>query len=111
VRLHGEDGRRPELVGVLDLDKSLTENVGLVAEAKGKDVGDVVAIVLDRPRHQEGIEEIRAAGGRVRLISDGDVSAAMLAASENAPVDLLWGVGGTPRASSPPPRSSASAAG
>jgi fructose-1,6-bisphosphatase II len=52
--------------------------------------------VLDRPRHQEGIEEIRAAGGRVRLISDGDVSAAMLAASENAPVDLLWGVGGTP---------------
>ncbi len=86
----------PELVGVLDLDKSLTENIGLVAEAKQKDVKDVVAIVLDRPRHQEGIEEIRAAGGRVRLISDGDVSAAMLAASENAPVDLLWGVGGTP---------------
>ncbi len=71
----------PELVGVLDLDKSLTENIGLVAEAKQKDVSDVVAIVLDRPRHQEGIEEIRAAGGRVRLISDGDVSAAMLAAS------------------------------
>jgi fructose-1,6-bisphosphatase II len=86
----------PELVGVLDLDKSLTENIGLVAEAKRKNIRDVVAIVLDRPRHQEGIEEIRAAGGRVRLISDGDVSAAMLAASENAPVDLLWGVGGTP---------------
>ena len=86
----------PELVGVLDLDKSLTENLGLVAEAKGKHVRDVVAIVLDRPRHQEGIEEIHAAGGRVRLISDGDVSAAMLAASENAPVDLLWGIGGTP---------------
>ena len=86
----------PELVGVLDLDKSLTENIGLVAEAKKKDIKDVVAIVLDRPRHQEGIEEIRAAGGRVRLISDGDVSAAMLAASENAPVDLLWGIGGTP---------------
>ncbi len=86
----------PELVGVLDLDKSLTENVGLVAEAKGKDPKDVVAIVLDRPRHQEGIEEIRAAGGHVRLITDGDVSAAMLAASENAPVDLLWGIGGTP---------------
>ena len=86
----------PELVGVLDLDRSLTENVQAVAEAKGKKVGDVVAIVLDRPRHAEGIEEIRAAGGRVRLISDGDVSAAILAASENAPVDLLWGVGGTP---------------
>ena len=86
----------PELVGVIDLDKSLTENVGLAAEAKGKDVKDLVAIVLDRPRHQEGIEEIRAAGGHVRLITDGDVSAAMLAASENAPVDLLWGIGGTP---------------
>ena len=86
----------PELVGVLDLDRSLTENVQAVAEAKGKKVGDVVVIVLDRPRHAEGIAEILAAGGRVRLISDGDVSAAMLAASENAPVDLLWGVGGTP---------------
>jgi len=86
----------PELVGVLDLDKSLTENLGLVAEAKGKHVRDVVVIVLDRPRHQEGIAEIHAAGGRVRLISDGDVSAAMLATSENAPVDLLWGIGGTP---------------
>ncbi len=86
----------PELVGVLDLDKSLTENVGLVAEAKGKRPEEVVAIVLDRPRHEEGIAEIRAAGGHVRLITDGDVSAAMLAASENAPVDLLWGIGGTP---------------
>jgi fructose-1,6-bisphosphatase II len=86
----------PELVGVLDLDRSLTENVQAVAEAKGKRPEEVVAIVLDRPRHQAGIEEIRAAGGHVRLITDGDVSAAMLAASENAPVDLLWGIGGTP---------------
>ncbi|MBA2346828.1 MAG: class II fructose-bisphosphatase [Solirubrobacterales bacterium] len=86
----------PELVGVLDLEKSLTENVGLVAEAKRKNISEVVAIVLDRPRHQEGIEEIRAAGGKVRLITDGDVSAAILAASENAPVDMLWGIGGTP---------------
>jgi fructose-1,6-bisphosphatase II len=52
--------------------------------------------VLDRPRHQDGIREIREAGARVRLISDGDVSAAMLAVSENSAVDLLWGVGGTP---------------
>ena len=86
----------PELVGVLDLDKSLTENLGNLAEAKKKDIRDVVAIVLDRPRHEEGIDEIRAAGGSVRLITDGDVAAAMLAASENAPVDLLWGIGGTP---------------
>jgi len=85
-----------ELVGVLDLDKSLTENLGNVAEAKKKDILDVVVMVLDRPRHHEGIEEIQAAGGRVRLVTDGDVSGAMLAASENAPVDLLWGIGGTP---------------
>jgi fructose-1,6-bisphosphatase II len=52
--------------------------------------------VLDRERHQEQIEKIRGAGARVRLISDGDVSAALLAVSDRSPVDLLWGVGGTP---------------
>ncbi len=86
----------PELVGVLDLDKTLTENLGNLAEAKKKDIRNVVTIVLNRPRHEEGIEEIRAMGAGVRLITDGDVSAAMLAASENAPVDLMWGIGGTP---------------
>ena len=86
----------PELVGVLALDKTLTENLGNLAEAKKKDIRNVVTIVLNRPRHEEGIEEIRAMGAGVRLITDGDVSAAMLAASENAPVDLMWGIGGTP---------------
>ncbi len=85
-----------ELVGVLDLDKSLTENLGNIAEAKKKEVGEVVVMVLDRPRHEEGIEEIHAAGASVRLITDGDVAGAMLAATENAPIDLLWGIGGTP---------------
>ena len=55
-----------------------------------------MVVVLDRPRHQEGIEAIRAAGARVRLIADGDVSAALLSVSTRSPVDLLWGVGGTP---------------
>ena len=86
----------PDAAGVLDMDKSLTDNVGAVAEAKQVPVGDIMVVVLDRPRHQEGIEEIRAAGARVRLITDGDVSAAMLAATDRSPVDLLWGVGGTP---------------
>ena len=57
---------------------------------------DVLVVVLDRPRHQDGIREIREAGARVRLIADGDVSAALLAVSDRSPVDLLWGVGGTP---------------
>jgi fructose-1,6-bisphosphatase II len=52
--------------------------------------------VLDRPRHEDGIRQIREAGGRVRLITDGDVSGALLAVSPDRPVDLLWGIGGTP---------------
>jgi len=85
-----------EIAGCLDLDRPLGETVQLVARHKGVDVRDVMVVVLDRPRHEDGIREIREAGARVRLISDGDVAAAMLAVSDNSPVDLLWGVGGTP---------------
>ena len=86
----------PHIADLLDLDRPLGETIGLVAERKGTDVGDVMVVVLDRPRHEEGIEEIRKAGGRVRLITDGDVSAALLAVAPDRPVDLLWGIGGTP---------------
>src|SRR3712207_1398304 len=86
----------PEIADCLDLDRPLGETIRLIAERKGIDVGDVMVVVLDRPRHEDGIREIREAGARIRLISDGDVSAAMLAVSERSPVDLLWGVGGTP---------------
>jgi fructose-1,6-bisphosphatase II len=86
----------PEIADVLDLDRPLTETLKLVAQRKSCDIRDVMVVVLDRPRHEDGIREIREAGARVRLIADGDVSAAMLAVSENSPVDLLWGVGGTP---------------
>ena len=55
-----------------------------------------MVVVLDRPRHEEGIDEIREAGARVRLITDGDVAGALLAVSPRTPVDLLWGIGGTP---------------
>jgi fructose-1,6-bisphosphatase II len=53
-------------------------------------------VVLDRPRHEDGVAAMREAGARVRLITDGDVSAALLAASDRSPVTLLWGIGGTP---------------
>jgi fructose-1,6-bisphosphatase II len=86
----------PEIADCLDLDRPLAETIRVVAQKKSCDVRDVMVVVLDRPRHEEGIREIREAGARVRLISDGDVSAAMLAVSENSAVDLLWGVGGTP---------------
>jgi fructose-1,6-bisphosphatase II len=86
----------PEIADLLDLDRPLAETVALVAERKGSDVGDVMVVVLDRDRHADGIREIRAAGARVRLIPHGDVSAALLAVTERSPVDLLWGIGGTP---------------
>jgi fructose-1,6-bisphosphatase II len=85
-----------EIADLLDLDRPLGETVALVAERKGIPVGDVMVVVLDRPRHSEGIAAIREAGARVRLISHGDVSASLLAVTERSPVDLLWGIGGTP---------------
>jgi fructose-1,6-bisphosphatase II len=87
---------RDELVDLLDLDRPLGKTVELVAERRGVEVRDVMVVVLDRSRHEEGIKAIRAAGARVRLITDGDVAGALLAASPDRPVDLLWGIGGTP---------------
>jgi fructose-1,6-bisphosphatase II len=84
------------LADLLDLDRPLGETIELVAERKGTDVRDVMVVILDRPRHEEGIQAIRDAGARVRLITDGDVSASLLAVSPDRPVDLLWGIGGTP---------------
>jgi len=86
----------PEVADLLDLDRPISETLGLVAERKGTDIRDVMVVVLDRDRHQDGIAAMREAGARVRLITDGDVSAALLAVSERSPVDLLWGIGGTP---------------
>ena len=85
-----------EIADLLDLDRPLGKTIELVAERKGTDVRDVMVVVLDRPRHEEGIRQIREAGGRVRLITDGDVSGSLLAVSPDRPVDLLWGIGGTP---------------
>ena len=68
----------------------------LIAERKGGSVGDVTVVMLDRPRHEDAMREVREAGARIRLITDGDVSAALLAVSDRSPVDLLWGIGGTP---------------
>jgi fructose-1,6-bisphosphatase II len=85
-----------EIADLLDLDRPLGETVGLIAQRKGCAISDVMVVVLDRPRHEAGIATIREAGARVRLIPHGDVSAALLAVTERSPVDLLWGIGGTP---------------
>jgi fructose-1,6-bisphosphatase II len=86
----------PEVADLLDLDRPLPETLSLVAERKGIDIRDVMVVMLDRERHHEAMDQVREAGARVRLILDGDVSAALLAVSDNSAVDLLWGIGGTP---------------
>jgi fructose-1,6-bisphosphatase II len=86
----------PEIADLLDLDRPLPDTLALIAERKHRDIRDVMVVMLDRERHHEAMRVVREAGARVRLILDGDVSAAMLAVSENSPVDVLWGIGGTP---------------
>jgi fructose-1,6-bisphosphatase II len=85
-----------DLAHVLDLDRPLPETLRLMAREKGVDVGDLVVIMLDRPRHDEAMSEIREIGARIRLIPHGDVSAALAAVTQGSPVDVLWGIGGTP---------------
>jgi fructose-1,6-bisphosphatase II len=86
----------PEIADLLDLDRPLPETIRLIAERKGIDIRDVMVVMLDRERHHDAMAQVRDAGARVRLITDGDVAGAMLAVSDNTPVDLLWGIGGTP---------------
>ncbi|MFZ0042299.1 MAG: class II fructose-bisphosphatase [Solirubrobacteraceae bacterium] len=86
----------PDVADLLDLDRPLSETLQLIAERKNRDIRDVMVVMLNRDRHQQAMEEVRDAGARVRLITDGDVAASLLAVSENTPVDLLWGIGGTP---------------
>jgi fructose-1,6-bisphosphatase II len=85
-----------EVSDLLDLDRPLGETLGLVARRKSCDIRDVMVVMLDRERHHDAVKEIREAGARIRFITDGDVSAALLAVTERSPVDLLWGIGGTP---------------
>ena len=86
----------PDIADLLDLDRPLAETLALVAERRHRDIRDVMVVMLDRERHHDAMQQVRDAGARVRLITDGDVSASLLAVSENSPVDLLWGIGGTP---------------
>src|SRR3954454_19834999 len=85
-----------DLAHVLDLERPIGETLELMAKEKESSVGDLVVIMLDRPRHEDYMREIREAGARIRLIPHGDVSAALSAVTEGSPVDLLWGIGGTP---------------
>lgn len=85
-----------EAVGKIDINASTIDNLKAVATAKNKDIEDLVVILLDRPRHQKLIEEIREAGARIRLIQDGDVAAAINTAFDDTGIDLFMGIGGAP---------------
>jgi len=86
----------PRAKGLVHLDASVKENLHAVAKASNKNISEVVAILLDRPRHQDLIEEIRSAGARIKLISDGDVAAAINTCFDETGVDIMFGSGGAP---------------
>jgi fructose-1,6-bisphosphatase II len=86
----------PQAVGHIDITASATQNIKWVAKAKGESVRDLTVMILDRPRHEELIEEVRSTGARIKLISDGDIFGAIATSWPDAGVDLLIGIGGTP---------------
>lgn len=87
-----------EAAGVIDINVSTGENLNRIAEAKRMRVHDLTVVVLDRPRHEELIGEIRQAGARIKLITDGDVAGGLMAATHGTGLDVLMGIGGAPEA-------------
>ena len=86
----------PEAAGVIDIEATPGENLRRVAAAKGEKIPDLTAVILDRPRHDALIAEVREAGARIRLIPDGDVAGALSTAWPESGADILFGIGGTP---------------
>ena len=86
----------PEAADVVDIRYPVAENIHQVAKAKGSAPEDVTVVLLDRPRHQQLVQDIRDTGARIKFISDGDVAGAISAARPGTGVDLLLGIGGTP---------------
>lgn len=88
----------PAASGMIDIDAPVAHNLAQVAKGLDKEVGDVTAIILNRPRNQPYIDAVRAAGARIRLIMDGDVAGSIATAEEESGVDILFGIGGSPEA-------------
>jgi fructose-1,6-bisphosphatase II len=82
--------------GAIDINASPSDNLKLIADAKSCYIEDLTVVILDRPRHDKSVAEIRKAGARIHLISDGDVAPAIAAAVEGSGVDMLLGIGGAP---------------
>ena len=86
----------PDVKGCIDINASYTDNLKWIAKAKGENVRDLTVMILERDRHKALIEEVRATGARIKLISDGDIFGAIATAWPDAGVDVLFGIGGTP---------------
>lgn len=86
----------PEAKGTVDITAPVEHNIKAVAKAKGVAPADVTVVVLDRPRHEQLVREIREAGAKVRFIADGDVAGAIAAAQDTNSIDIAMGIGGTP---------------
>lgn len=86
----------PEAAGTIDITAPVAANIEAVAKAKGIRTSDVTVVVLDRPRHNQLVDDIRAAGAKVRFIMDGDVAGAIAAARDVSSIDIAMGIGGTP---------------
>ena len=84
--------------GLIDIDAPVRANLEAVAKARNKDIDDVTAIILDRPRNADYIRQVREAGARIKLIRDGDISAAIATAKRDSGIDILLGIGGSPEA-------------
>jgi len=86
----------PEAAGVVDIEAPIADNLARIAKAKSERVEDLTVIILDRPRHESLVADIRKAGSRIKFITDGDVAGAVMAARAGTGIDLLVGIGGTP---------------
>jgi fructose-1,6-bisphosphatase II len=86
----------PEAADAVDIDRPIADNIRAVARAKGSSANDVTVCILDRPRHEGIVKEVRATGARIKFILDGDVAGAIMASRPGTGVDLLLGIGGTP---------------
>jgi fructose-1,6-bisphosphatase II len=86
----------PSAKGVINVEKSVEQNLLAIAKSSGKRIQDLAVVMLDRPRHEELKAEVRRCGARIRMIDDGDVAGALMTALPESSVDVLMGIGGTP---------------
>jgi fructose-1,6-bisphosphatase II len=86
----------PEARGLIDINAPVEDNLKAIAKAKQKEVQDLTAVILDRPRNQKYVDAVRACGARLKLVTDGDVAAGLSTSLQGTNIDVLFGIGGSP---------------